>query len=335
MPGIEDFKTAVTPAEESRAMIEIEQQRAIAEAQAAMVVAKRFPRDVVKAMDRIMQACTRPALAEAAVYQYARGGSNIEGPSIRLAEVLAQNWGNIRCGVIEASRKMGESECIAYAWDLETNFYDEKKFAVRHIRDKKGGNEAITAERDIYELIANMGARRKRACILSVIPGDVVEGAVHQCAVTLATKAEVTPERIKSLEEKFMEFGVTKAAIEKRIQRRLDAITPALLVQLGKIYNSLKDGMSQAIDWFDFGPDTAPKKTKDSPGPDSSPPRAAVAAVSGQVAGGPPQDMTKAQADAFAMADDAVRSKDFATARSYLDKLSASDRKVIEARLPK
>ena len=38
--------------------------------------------------------------------------------------------------------------------------------------------------------------------------------------------------------------------IEKRIQRRLEAMTPALMVQLGKVYNSLKDGMSVVSDWF-------------------------------------------------------------------------------------
>lgn len=54
----------------------------------------------------------------------------------------------------------------------------------------------------------------------------------------------------------FGEFGVTQASIEKRIQRRMDAITPALVVQLGKIYNSLKDGMSNAAEWFEAVPES-------------------------------------------------------------------------------
>jgi hypothetical protein len=57
-----------------------------------------------------------------------------------------------------------------------------------------------------------MGARRKRACILAVIPGDIVEEAQRQCEVTLNAKAEVTPERLKSLVEKFGEFGVSEGA---------------------------------------------------------------------------------------------------------------------------
>jgi hypothetical protein len=97
-----------------------------------------------------------------------------------------------------------------------------------------------------------MGARRKRACILAVIPGDVQEAAVRQCEVTLATKIKVTDELILSLVEKFSAFNVTKEMIEKRIQRRMDVITPGLVVNLGKIYNSLKDGMSIASEWFDM-----------------------------------------------------------------------------------
>ena len=43
----------------------------------------------------------------------------------------------------------------------------------------------------------------------------------------------------------------TPAQIEKRIQRRLDTITAAQLVQLRKIFNSMKDGMSTPADWFE------------------------------------------------------------------------------------
>jgi hypothetical protein len=105
-------------------------------------------------------------------------------------------------------------------------------------------------------MVANQGARRLRACILGIIPGDVIEEAVKQCEATMNMRAQVTPERTASLLEKFAEFKVTKAQIEKRIQRHLDALTPALMVNLGKIYNSLKDGMSGPSDWFEVASDT-------------------------------------------------------------------------------
>lgn len=233
------------------AIADVEQARAVAETQGAMVIAKRFPRDPIAAMDRILNACTRPTLAEGALYTYARGGDDISGPSIRLAEALAQNWGNIQFGIRELEQRGGDSTVEAFSWDVETNTRQVKTFQVRHERHTKKGVTKLTDPRDVYELVANQGSRRLRACILGIIPGDVVEAAVRQCESTLKTKAKVTPERIQSLLEKFAEFKVTKDQIEKRIQRRIEAMTPAQVVSLGKIYNSMKDGMSEAADWFD------------------------------------------------------------------------------------
>lgn len=88
------------------------------EVQMAMYVAKNFPRDTYDAFQRIMKECERKLVAENAVYQYPKGGQKVQGPSIRLAEVIARNWGNIDYGIIELDRKDGESSMMAYAWDL-------------------------------------------------------------------------------------------------------------------------------------------------------------------------------------------------------------------------
>lgn len=260
-------------ASHSGALVETESQRAIAETQAAVLMAKRFPRDQAAAMDRIITACTRPTLAESATYSYARGGQEVTGPSIRLAETIAQMWGNLQFGIRELSQANGESEVEAFAWDIETNTRQIKIFKVKHERHTRQGAKKLTDPRDIYELVANNGARRLRACILGVIPGDVVEAAVNQCDVTLKTTADVTPETINKMVEKFAEFGVTKAMIEKRIQRRMDAITPALVVNLRKIYNSLKDGIAQPADFFEQAEQPQSKPPAAEVAGDSKPPK--------------------------------------------------------------
>jgi hypothetical protein len=240
------------------ALANTDQQRAVAEVQAAMMIARSNPRDEIAALDRIINACTRPGLAEAAVYQYARGGSDISGPSIRLAEVLAQQWGNIQYGVREIEQRHGESVVQAYAWDVQTNVRREMTFTVAHKRDTKRGSYKIEDSRDLYELIANMGARRVRACILGIIPGDITEAAVAQCEVTMKAKADTSPDAIKKMVEAFAALGVTRDHLEKRLQRHLDAITPAQVVGLKKVYASLRDGMSVPGDWFDVAPPAAP-----------------------------------------------------------------------------
>lgn len=241
----------------SNAVANTDQQRAVAEVQAAMMIARMNPREEAHAMDKILTACMRPTLADAAIYEYARGGSNITGPSIRLAEAIAQSWGNMQFGIRELEQRRGESTVQAYAWDVENNTRREVTFQVSHIRHTKKGVTVLDDPRDIYEMVANQGARRLRSCILAVVPGDVTQAAVEQCEATMKTKLEVTPEFIQSVVESFQKFGVTKEQLEARIQRRIDTLTPALAVQLKKISNSLRDGMSAPADWFGADEQTA------------------------------------------------------------------------------
>ena len=234
------------------AMIAVESSKAVQEVQASLVIAKRFPRDEAKAYDKIMNACKRTGLAEASTYTYARGGTNITGASIRLAEAVAQYWGNIEFGWVEIERSIGKSKIKAYCWDKESNTNRIQVFDVSHKVGTKKGEKILTDERDIYENNANMAARRMRACILALIPSDVVEDAIAQCDETLKIKTDITPERIKKMLETFKNYDVTQSMIEKRIQRNISALTPAQFVDLGKIANSIKDGMSEAKDWFEF-----------------------------------------------------------------------------------
>lgn len=253
------------------ATVQVEQERAVAEVQAAIILARRFPRDPVQATDRILNACTRPGLAEGALYTYSRGGTEISGPSIRLAEAMAQCWGNLSFGIRELEQRDGESTVEAFAWDLETNVRQTKVFQIAHERHSKKGVTKLSDPRDIYELVANNGARRLRACILGVIPGDVTEEAVKQCEVTMRSTADTSPDAIQKMVKVFAEFGVTKEQIEKRIQRRIDTIQPAQVISLRKIYASLKDGMSNPEDWFEGAgqpvekPSLVKKKTEKAP----------------------------------------------------------------------
>lgn len=233
---------------------------ALEKVKAAIILAKQFPRDRIKAMDAISNACQREGLANAALYEYAKGGSKITGPSIRLAETIAQNWGNIEFGWDEVGRGrsqdgVGYSEIVAFAWDMETNVKRTTKFQVKHWRDIRGGGYPLRDEREVFENNANLASRRLRACIINLIPADVMDGAVEQCERTLKEKVNITPERIKGMIEAFAAFGVTKEQIEKRIQCRVDAVTPSQMLSLTKIYNSMKDGMSSAHDWFDASPE--------------------------------------------------------------------------------
>lgn len=228
------------------------------EVQAAMVIAKRFPRDGVQSFNRIMRACQRKTLAEQAVYEYPRGGTKVTGPSIRLAEAMAQNWGNLDYGIIELEQKAGESQVMAYAWDLETNTRQTKIFSVPHIRSTKKGNITLTDPRDIYELVANQGARRVRACILGVIPGDVIDSALAQCNATLMNDNGGVPlvDLVRQVTGTFQnEYGVTVQMLEKFIGCKSESFSMNNLIRLKRVYKSLKDGMAKREDYFEMIPE--------------------------------------------------------------------------------
>lgn len=239
-----------------------EQSRAMVEALAPYHQAKQSPRNQQMAFQRIIDGCGRPTLAEKAIYAYPRGGSEISGPSIRLAEHIAQQWGNISFGIKELSRTAGSSEVMAFAVDLETNTSSTTIFQVPHVRGKKSGPELLTDERDIYELVANMGSRRKRACILAVVPGDIIAAATEACEQTLRASVEITPDLIRKIRERFAAVGVTDAMLVKRLGRPLDKLEAGNVLRLKSILNSITDGMATVEQHFDITiADSAAKPT--------------------------------------------------------------------------
>lgn len=234
------------------------------EVQGQIIMAKKFPRDEISASRRIMTACQRKRLAERAEYEYQRGDSKVVGPSIRLAETLAQCWGNLDFGFVELEQKNGESQVMAYCWDLETNTRQTKIFSVPHVRETKKGNYSLTKPRDIYEQVANQAARRVRACILGIIPGDVVEEAIEQCHKTLLGKDD-TPliDRIKKcvqIAEK--EYQIPQESLEKYIGCKAEAFSMNDLIRLNGVFNSIKDGMAKREEVFEL-PGVEKKEAED------------------------------------------------------------------------
>ena len=233
-----------------------EQQRAITEIQASLTIAKQSPRDEKEAMDRILTTCQRLRVAEDHAFEYSRGGTAITGATIKLMEVIAQHWGNIEFGFRELARylgtagRAGESVVEAFAWDLQTNTRRRVQFTVEHAMVAYGKKKVLTDPRDIYEYIANNAQRRVRTCLENIIPRDIVDVAMEECAKTLKEQAPVTPDGLKKLCEAFGKFGVTKEQIEARIQRRLDSMTSAQYAAMRRIYKSLDEGMSQPGEWF-------------------------------------------------------------------------------------
>lgn len=232
---------------------EYQESRELSEIKGKMFLARQFPRDPEWAKQRVLAECQRPELAGAAQYEYSKGDSVVKGPSIRLVEVLARNWGNIDCGIKEIETSDGATLIKAYAWDLETNVSDEKTFSVKHERTTKRGSYKLTDERDIYEMVANKGSRRKRACLLAVMPGWYVDMAVKACEETLTrslTDGKSMEEVRQTIVAAFSEFGITPQQIEEKIGKAVESLTKNDVVRLRHLYSAIKDGFVKPGDAF-------------------------------------------------------------------------------------
>jgi hypothetical protein len=246
------FENETTTNSSKSVALEAYSNRAIAEIQAQVVLAKRFPRNPKESVDRILQDCNRATLAEKATYTFKRGGTLVTGPSIRLAECIQRGWGNMIAGVKVIEKNPHDSLMVAYAWDIETNAYYSTEFRVAHTRDTKSGKKDLIDERDIYEMEANQAARRVRTCILKLVPGDVVDAAVERCAQTLAASVGDIQKSRASMLEAFKALGVSKEMIERRLGHRFESVEPGEIVTMRSIFNSLRDKMASVEDYFEL-----------------------------------------------------------------------------------
>jgi hypothetical protein len=238
----------------------IEQSRAVAEVQAAVVVAQQCPRDIDKALAQMRRSCAQRGLAERAFYSFPRAGQTVAGPSVYLARDLARCWGNIQYGVAELRRDddAGISEMQAFAWDVETNTRAAQIFIVPHKRDTRAGAKPLAELRDIYENNANQGARRVREAIFAILPPWFTEEAQDLCRHALTS---LTPEQVQQRADTAVaEFGraeVTLAQLEQKIGRKRAAWTADDVADLGVLFNSLKRREITRDEAFPAAPVTA------------------------------------------------------------------------------
>lgn len=225
-------------------------------------VAKQMPRNMAEVEAKVKQMCAHDSVAEKAFFSFKRGGSEIAGETIHLANVCMTAYGNIESGwkkIGEHVNKKGVtcSECEAYCFDKESNIIRKISFSVPHFRETKDGGYGITSDRDIYELCANMASRRMRACIWGVIPEFVRTLAADECRRTLERDAKSSDERIKKLLEKFSLLKVSKEMIEKKLGHPVEECTVNEIIHLGRLHNAIAFNIVSVEDQF------GEEKTKD------------------------------------------------------------------------
>jgi hypothetical protein len=244
LPQMPPPAARLTPARVGQAT-SIEQSRAMAEVQAAVLVAQSRPRDLQTALAEMRQSCAIDKLANRAFFSYKRAGSTVTGPTVYLARELLRCWGNAQAGLIELSRDPigGQSEMMAYAWDLQTNARVSTTFVVPHARDKDSTVVDLTSLRDVYENNANQGSRRLREMIFSILPPWFVEEAKDICTKTIKDGGGVPlPQRISKMITSFATLDVTEDDIARRLDKPSQKWTEHDVARLVVVFQSIQRG---------------------------------------------------------------------------------------------
>ena len=230
--------------------VAIESERAIAEAQGQLTLAKKFPRSVTAAITEFMDACKSPEFAKTAFYAVPNRGS---GPSIRLAEEAARCYGNFVYGHRELSRSEGKSEIEVYAWDMEKNNRSSRQITVMHVMDTKNGPRKLIDQTDIDNKIANVASKQMRGRILALMPKHMIAQGIEQAKLTLAGGTEKPiSERLIAMAAAFSKFGVTNTMLAERLGHPVDQTTIDELADLMGVFNAIKEG-AKASDYFNQG----------------------------------------------------------------------------------
>lgn len=224
----------------------VEQSRAAAEVQAAVVVAQHVPRDLIRAREQMREACEQLALAERAFYDVPKRG---RGASVHLARELARCFGNVQYGIAELRRDdhEGLSEMQAWAWDVQNNTRSVRTIQVPHARMVgKGASKTREALTDLSDIALNNNSQAGRAVrevIFSILPVWFTAEAKEVCTNTLHNGNGVPlVERIEQMIAAYSRAHVTQAQLEERVGKTRKEWSAQEVAALSVVYSSLVNG---------------------------------------------------------------------------------------------
>jgi hypothetical protein len=194
-----------------------QQDKAVIDMQIA--TAKAYPRNIKRAMDNAIAIVSMDReTASTCTYSLPRGGKSISGPSVHLAKILSQVWGNLRveAKVVSIDGRQVTSQAVAF--DLENNLAIKVEVK-RSIMGNKGrfNDDMITVTGNAANSIAIRNA------VLSVIPRNIVD------KVYKAAKDAITGDI--SDESKLIS---TRKAVLDGLQNTYGLKEPEILAAIGK-----------------------------------------------------------------------------------------------------
>ncbi len=175
-----------------------------------IATARRYPRSIKVFRDTALQAATLDEeTAASCFYALPRSGKTVEGPSARLAEIVASCWGHLR---IDA-RVVGEDGRFvtsrAVAWDTQANV--AVGFEVRRRITEKSGK---TFNDDMIGVTSNAASSiALRNAVFKVVPSPFWRPIYLACRKVAVGDAKTLTAKRGQVIERFGKMGVTPPMI--------------------------------------------------------------------------------------------------------------------------
>lgn len=224
-----------------------------AEVDIQIATAKQYPRDINASLNKIATyAMMDKETAEDCFYvlrrQDANGNSSvIEGLSVRMAEIIAEAWGNLRVQtrIIGNDGRMITAQAICH--DLETNFAVSKEVK-RRITTKSGK----TYSEDMQVVTGNAAASIAfRNAVLAVIPKAITKRVINEVKqVALGQAIDVETAR-KNCLANFAKAGVNESMICQYLGiKSIAEIDKERLFELRATWNAIREGTTTVQETF-------------------------------------------------------------------------------------
>lgn len=229
------------------------QQQTQAEVDLMVATANRYPRSVEACKQQaITMATSTPEIAESCFYVLERRGKDgqkvfIDGPSIRLAEILASTWGNIRCEskIIEEAEKHVTARSTV--WDMERNvlYAQEVRRGIVTSKGRRYGTDMINVTCNAAISLA------LRNTLFRVVPKSIIDEVYREARKAAQGDTRTIAERRQVLLSSFKKFGIDKEHIEYFLGKSVKDIDEDDLVKMRGVYNVIKDGGMTPDSWID------------------------------------------------------------------------------------
>lgn len=224
-----------------------------AEVDIQISTAKQYPRDVNVTLNKIATYATMDKeTAEDCFYVLRRKGQNgqdttIEGLSVRMAEIIAGAWGNLRVQtrIIGNDGKMITAQAICH--DLETNFAVSKEVK-RRITDRNGR----TFSEDMQVVTGNAASSIAfRNAVLAVIPKAVTKRVINEVKqVALGQAIDLETARQNCIAN-YAKAGVTeKMLLEYLGKNSIADVDKEAIFELRATWNAIKEGTTTVKETF-------------------------------------------------------------------------------------